>query len=377
MPTLQLDISPEKFASNVDTELNKRGLSLAGDDHEKLVGLRRGIKGEKGKEVCETGEVRFKREFKLFPKLPLELRRLVWKRAIPIFPHRVITVETDRDDPPKRIGNSPTITYPRHPALDLMVTCKEFKKVLCEECFAHLKTPTRNNTITENNETPEVVNFKKEAIPSLASQRVNFNDDIFYLTNGLDYLEILERKSPIPIASIKRVLIPREIFDDIIYDDMEPYDVMLQTLTGLEQIIILDFPQHTFPSHYMDCVRKPSRGYTEEQFNAWPWLSLEPPTSIEPYYIMEYDDRYTSRFHDWVKGQLRMGGNGPDGEREFDKEKFKKFIDVKVYYADASKCRVGPELVVQDEDRYEFSLWDRRWYSTSTGLAAVTQLDED
>ena len=71
------------------------------------------------------------------------------------------------------------------------------------------------------------------------------------------------------------------------------------------------------------------------------------------------------------EGQLRIGGNGPLEEREFDKEKFKKFLGVKVYYVDASKGRVGPELVEQDEDRYEFSHDEWTWYSTSTGLAAV------
>ena len=44
---------------------------------------------------------------------------------------------------------------------------------------------------------------------------------------------------------------------------------------------------------------------------------------------------------------------------------------MKVYYVDASKGRVGPELVEQDEDRYEFSHDEWTWYSTSTGLAAV------
>lgn len=71
-------VSPEQFASNVDTELNKRGLSLRGDDRVKLPRLRRGIKREKGKEVSETGEVKYKKEFKYFPKLPLELRRMIW-----------------------------------------------------------------------------------------------------------------------------------------------------------------------------------------------------------------------------------------------------------------------------------------------------------
>ena len=71
-------VSPEQSASNVDTELNRRSLSLRGDDRAKLGRLRRGIKKEKGKEVSETGEVKHKKEFKYFPKLPLELRRRVW-----------------------------------------------------------------------------------------------------------------------------------------------------------------------------------------------------------------------------------------------------------------------------------------------------------
>ena len=71
-------VSPEQFASNVDTELNRRSFSLRGDDRAKLGRLRRGIKKEKGKEVSETGEVKYKKEFKYFPKLPLELRRMVW-----------------------------------------------------------------------------------------------------------------------------------------------------------------------------------------------------------------------------------------------------------------------------------------------------------
>ncbi|KAK0117810.1 hypothetical protein ONS95_012134 [Cadophora gregata] len=65
-------------ASNVDIELNKRSLSLAGSDLAKLIRLRCGIRGEKGREVSKTGEVKYKKEFKLFPKLPLELRRMIW-----------------------------------------------------------------------------------------------------------------------------------------------------------------------------------------------------------------------------------------------------------------------------------------------------------
>lgn len=231
------------------------------------------------------------------------------KRAIPVFPHRLITVEKVRDVTVG--GNQLIVTYSNHPALDLMVTFKELKEVLVEQCFPHLRTTAKDTFTTEEIEAPEVIEFKKGTNLSLASKRINYDDDIF------------------------------------------------------------DFPEENFPSHWMDCVRGPARGYTEEQLNAYPWLALEPPTSIEPYQINEYNDRYTSRFRDWVKGQLRIGGNGPLEEREFDKEKFKKFLGVKVYYVDASKGRVGPELVEQDEDRYEFSHDEWTWYSTSTGLAAV------
>ncbi|KAK0122864.1 hypothetical protein ONS96_009891 [Cadophora gregata f. sp. sojae] len=172
-----------------------------------------------------------------------------------------------------------------------MITCKEFKEVLYEVCFASVKFAAKINNIAENVEAPEVVNFKKEARPSMASQHISYDDDVFYLTNGIGYLADLERRSPIPLASIKRVMIPHKIYNEIISVDSEP--------------------------------------------------------------------------------QLGKGGNGPYWGKKVDKEKFKKFPDMKVYYVDASKGRVGPELVVQDEDRYEFRSLDSRWYSVSTGMEAA------
>lgn len=160
-------VSPEQFASNVDTELNRRSLSLRGDDRAKLGRLRRGIKKEKGKEVSETGEVKYKKEFKYFTKLPLELRRMVWKRAIPVFPRRVITVEKVRDV--TVVGNQLIVTYPRHPALDLMVTCKELKEVLVEQCFPHLRTTAKGTFTTEEIEAPEVIEFRVQIYPWQAS----------------------------------------------------------------------------------------------------------------------------------------------------------------------------------------------------------------
>ncbi|KAH7371892.1 hypothetical protein BKA64DRAFT_268828 [Cadophora sp. MPI-SDFR-AT-0126] len=301
---------------------------------------------------------------------------MIWKCAIPVYPHRVITVENNLDTPRRRNSHSPSITYPRHPALDLMLTCKEFKEVLYEECLAHLRTTTRGNINTEINEMTEVVNFKKVAIPSLASQRLNHDDDIFYLPHDIHHLENLEWKCPVPLALIKRIMISQNMYDDIIGDEDEPYDVILQPLTGLKQIVVFDFPKHTFPGFHEGRLRDPCRGYDIYDTTVWPWLSLEPPTSLGPFHINEYDDHYTTRFTKWVSHQLLIGGNWPDGDKVFDTEKFKKFLDVKVYYADASKLRVGPKLLVQDEEHYEFSHVDRKWYSTSTGLTAGARVDE-
>ncbi|KAG4433150.1 hypothetical protein IFR05_011363 [Cadophora sp. M221] len=75
---MELVLSAQQTASNIDTELNARGLSLRGDDHVKLLRLRRTVKGENEKEVSETGEVKYKKEFKKFPMLLLELRRMIW-----------------------------------------------------------------------------------------------------------------------------------------------------------------------------------------------------------------------------------------------------------------------------------------------------------
>ncbi|KAK0117811.1 hypothetical protein ONS95_012135 [Cadophora gregata] len=150
-----------------------------------------------------------------------------------------------------------------------MITCKEFKEVLYEVCFASVKFAAKINNIAENVEAPEVVNFKKEARPSMASQHISYDDDVFYLTNGIGYLADLERRSPIPLASIKRVMIPHKIYNEIISVDSEPYDVILQALTGLGQIILLHFPKHTFPSHYMNSPDKePARGYEARELLA-------------------------------------------------------------------------------------------------------------
>lgn len=75
---MALSLSAQQIASNIDSELNTRGLSLRGDDYMKLLRLRRVVEEDSGKEVSETGEVKYKKEFKEFPKLPLELRIMIW-----------------------------------------------------------------------------------------------------------------------------------------------------------------------------------------------------------------------------------------------------------------------------------------------------------
>lgn len=69
---------PKQVTYNVDSELNKRSLSLSGPDYQKLLRLKHAVKGEKGKEVWNAGEVGFKKGYQLFGKLPLEVRRMIW-----------------------------------------------------------------------------------------------------------------------------------------------------------------------------------------------------------------------------------------------------------------------------------------------------------
>ena len=295
------------------------------------------------------------------------------KRAIPVFPHRVITV--------KEIwgtgeGNSSeytqTITYPSHPGAYLIVTCKEFKQVLEEQCFAHLRTIAKDAAITKEDEVLAAVDSKKEAVTYSASRLVNYEDDILYLTVGLDFFTVPEHKILVPFASIKRLMMPLDRFTAMLWHGDLKYEIILQTLTALEQILVIDFPELTLPSGYMEHISGPHRIYTVAgQLEFFPWFSLDPPRSIEPFHGSQYDDDHSARFLEWVLDTLDEGGSGPHRGVAFDAEAFSNFLDVKIYHVDASKCRVGPNLLVQDQDRYEFSRVDRKWYSTSTGLAAV------
>ncbi|KAH6707548.1 hypothetical protein BKA61DRAFT_697139 [Leptodontidium sp. MPI-SDFR-AT-0119] len=336
---MALSLSAQQIASNIDSELNTRGLSLRGDDYMKLLRLRRVVEEDSGKEVSETGKVKYKKEFKEFPKLP--------KRAIPTFRHRVVTLEAGLNDQIYRGRNwtSPSVQCPTHPAMNLMLACSESKDIVYEIYFP--KPDMTISKITEEVETLEVASFKKGSPATFASRRINNDDNIFYLINGFSILYKHRTRNPTILASIKLIMIAIKEFNGILNDD-EAYEALLKSLPSLNSIILLDFKHHNFPT-----PQRPKKRYHWERLKSSNGFSLEPPKFFEPFDENAFHKTYSEVFHKWV-------GKRPEYPS--------RFKEVKVYYADALDCQVGPCLAIRNDERYEYSAG--KWISTTTGLEA-------
>ncbi|KAL2062705.1 hypothetical protein VTL71DRAFT_5777 [Oculimacula yallundae] len=174
-------LPPAQITDNVGVELNKRGLALRGSKYERLRRLCRAVRDEDDKEVSETGEVKYKREFLPFSRLPLELRKMIWKQAIPLV-HRIIRIEntySSREN--AEFGRDWSVSYPQHPALSLMLACAEAKVISYKVLFAKLD-PTA--IVTNSIEDLAAARANRQKTMSLARQRVLFEEDIFCFPSG-------------------------------------------------------------------------------------------------------------------------------------------------------------------------------------------------
>ncbi|KAH7323823.1 hypothetical protein BKA65DRAFT_511544 [Rhexocercosporidium sp. MPI-PUGE-AT-0058] len=279
---------------------------------------------------------------------------MIWKRSIPVFRHRAVTLEykLNNKNPRARELHSSSVSFPAHLATNIMLACKEARDVMHELYFPKADILESVSTVSEHFQTAASVSFAKGSLTSLSRQRINYDDDIFYFSNGLHSLSDLGTIELIVHASIKTIMIPMLDFNDMIQKNSHHYYVIaLQMLPGLKSIIILDFIHHKL--YRSLSPPQPTRGYGSDYLNFVFWLEVESPGSFEPFDKNAINTCYSRGFQDWVDREMKH---------------FLKPKDIRIYYADTLDCRVGPHLTIKNDECYEFS--GGNWISTTTGLEA-------
>ncbi|KAG4433149.1 hypothetical protein IFR05_011362 [Cadophora sp. M221] len=175
-----------------------------------------------------------------------------------------------------------------------MLACKEARNTMHEAYSAKLGATAiaSNSTVVEDASALEVASLHKRRRSSLAPQRVNYNDDIFYLVNGLYVLDHPQNTGRIDLASITTLMLLRTWFNDIVWNlDPEP---RLQSLSAPKSIIIVD------PKHFKE--RRTNHYGDVDNFGRW---AVRTPTFFERFDKKAISIALTKEFHNWFDKRMK------------------------------------------------------------------------
>lgn len=154
-------------------------------------------------------------------------------------------------------------------------------------------------------------------------------------------------------------MIHEEIFEeDLHLEERNVTEKLLQALSGLESIILLNYDNITFPE-----PQEPTRVYDADESMIHDWLSLELPTSFEAYSKEAFRARHSAHFQASVGERRSLDG-------------FPQLKKVNVYRAEAPEYRfIGSPPHFMNNMRFEYycGQWARpfRSFSDSDGISWV------